>query len=184
MAKLKDDIKRMLSALAYQDADEYLSSYDKMKVLGYGDETNTGPALPDRKQERRASSPRIALSIDSQGSAAALTYTIDACQRQSAKLDLLLHGAIDTKIIELIEQKIANAGLLYNRIQLSVNAVDDMIDYIFSQSTLIYLVSMSDDTVVRELIEEVLPKRAQTLPVPLVFMNSDKPASRKKRSAA
>lgn len=184
MAKLKDDIKRMLSALAYQDADEYLSSYDKMKVLGYGTEMNTRVTAPGRKNESRPLSPHIALIVDGQGSAAALTYSIEACQRQKAQIDLLLHGAIDTKIIELIEQKIAIAGVACQRIQLSVNAVTDLIDYIFSQSTLIYLVSMSDDAVVRELIEEVLPKRGQTLPVPLVFMNGEKPARRKKRSAA
>jgi len=184
MAKLREDIKRMLSALAYQDADEYLSSYDKMKIIGYGPETTTKQSLPDRKIAKRTVSPRIALIIDGQDTGASLTYTIDACQRQDAQVDLLLHGAIDTKSIEVIENRIIEAGTDYQRIQVGVNAVADIIEYIYSQSTLIYMVAMSDDVVVRELIEEVLPKRGLRIPVPLVLMNGDNSSGTKKQSAA
>ncbi|GMR06546.1 MAG: hypothetical protein BMS9Abin25_1146 [Gammaproteobacteria bacterium] len=184
MAKLREDIKRMLSALAYQDADEYLSSHEKMKILGYGPEVNTEQSLPARKIAKRTVSPRIALIIDGQGPCAPLTYTIDACQRQDAQVDLLLHGAIDTKSIEMIENKIIEAGIDYQRIKVGMNAVDDITEYIFSQSTLIYIVALSDDVVVRELIEEALPKRGLRIPVPLVLMNGDKSSSTKKQSAA
>ena len=40
MKNLSKDLKRMLSALAYQDADDYLSMHEKMAVLAY--ETNAG----------------------------------------------------------------------------------------------------------------------------------------------
>jgi len=184
MAKLREDIKRMLSALAYQDADEYLSSHEKMKILGYGPEVNTEQSLPARKIAKRTVSPRIALIIDGQGPGAPLAYTIDACQRQDAQVDLLLHGAIDTKSIIKIENRILQAGLDYQCIQVGMKAIDDIIEYIFSESTLIYLVATSDDVVVRELIEEVLPKRGLRIPVPLVLINGDKSSNTKKRSAA
>ena len=41
--KLSKDLKRMLSALAYQDAGDYLSMHDKMQVLGY--ETGAGQEI-------------------------------------------------------------------------------------------------------------------------------------------
>lgn len=184
MAKLKDDIKRMLAALAYQDADENLSSYDKMKVLGYGTEGNARRGAEKRKNEISMARPRIALVIDRQGSSSAVNYAIGACQRQSAQIDLLLHGAIDSKVIELIERKITDSNISFKRIQLGARAVDDLLEYTFIQSTLIYLVSMSDDAVVRELLEEVLPSRSQSLSVPVVFMSPETPANRKKRTAA
>ncbi len=184
MTKLREDIKRMLSALAYQDADEYLSSLEKMKILDDGQVIDTRRSSPARKIAKMTIRPRIALIIDGQDSGVPLAYTIDACQRQDAQVDLLLHGAIDTKSITKIENRIVQAGLDYQCIQVGVKAIDDIIDYIFSESTLIYLVATSDDVVVRELIEEVLPKRGLRIPVPLVLMNGDKSSNTKKRSAA
>ena len=67
---------------------------------------------------------RIALISDGRGVGAPLDYAIDACSRQGAKIDLLLHGAIDAAKISSLENQIRAAGLDYHRIQLGMTPVD------------------------------------------------------------
>ncbi len=174
MAKLKEDIKRMLAALAYQDAGEYLSSLDKMKMIGYRDEGNPEQANTSRKMDKKLPASRIALIVDNSTSEASLNYIIDACQRQHAQVDLIIPGTGNTRKVKNIESRIAAAGIDYKTINTRANPVDGVIQYIFNQPGLIYLVAMSDDEFVQTLIENVLPERELRIPVPLVLINDDK----------
>ncbi|MGB5766670.1 MAG: hypothetical protein WBM38_08050 [Arenicellales bacterium] len=170
MKNLSKDLKRMLSALAYQDADDYLSMHEKMAVLGY--ETNAGgKSLKQHlKVIKRPKAKRIALISDGRGFGAPLDYAIDACLRQDAHIDLLFHGAIDTNSIAELEKRVKQAGIDYQRVQLGVNVIDEIIDYIQHQRSLIFVVAMPDDAVAKTLIEEVIPKSGGRIPVPLVLI--------------
>lgn len=183
MKKLSNDLKKILTGLAYQDAGEFLSMHEKMKVLGYGPETRKEPLAAPRKVVRPATK-RIALISDGRGLGAPLDYAIDACLRQDARIDLLVHGAMDTEGISALEKQVQKAGLDCQRIKLGVNAVEDIVDYICNHPSLIFLVAMPDDAAARVLIEEVIPQRGGRIPVPLVLIEKHTSVGVHKQSAA
>ena len=184
MKGLSDALKKMLTGLAHQDAGEFLSAHEKMEILGYGPETGKELSKAPEKTVKRPVSKRIAVISDGRGFGAPLAYAIDACLRQDARIDLLFHGAIDTKSISLLEQQIQQAGLECQRIRLGVNVVDDIVDYIHSQPTLIFLVAMPDDTAARVLIEEVIPRHGGRVPVPLVLIEEKSASPSVQKTAA
>lgn len=184
MKILSDTLKKMLAGLAHQDAGEFLSAHEKMEILGYGPETGKRPSEVSRKTVKRPVTKRIALITDGRGLGAPLDYAIDACLRQDARIDLLLHGAIDTKNISLLEQQIQQADVDCQHIRLGVNEVDNIIEYIYSQPSLIFVVAMPDDAAARVLIEEVIPRHGGRVPVPLVLIEEKPVALSTRRSAA
>lgn len=183
MKSLSDALKKMLASQAHQDAGEFLSAHEKMEILGYGPETREKPSAVSRKTLKRPVTKRIALISDGRRLGAPLDYAIDACLRQDARIDLLVHGAVDTKSISLLEKQIQQAGLDCQNIRLGVNIVDDIVEYIYSQPSLIFLVAMPDDTAARILIEEVIPRHGGRIPVPLVLIE-EKPAAPSIRQSA
>lgn len=174
----------MLAGLAHQDAGEFLSAHEKMEILGYATETSKSPSEVPRKALERPVRKRIALISDGRGFGAPLDYAIDACLRQHAQIDLLLHGAIDTKSISLLEQQIQQAGLDSQHMRLGANVVEDIVDYIHSQTSLIFLVAIPDDKAARVLIEEVIPRHGGRIPVPLVLIQEKPVTPTMQQSAA
>ena len=70
----------------------------------------------------------------------------------------------------MLEKQIQLAGIDYQCIQLGINTVDELFDYIRNHSSLIFLVAMPDDAAVKVLIEETIPRRGARIPVPLVLI--------------
>ena len=184
MAKLSEDLKRMLTGLAYQDAGDFLSRSEKMKVLGSGSETQVKPMTTPRNFETRPVTKRIAFISDGRGLDAPLDYAIDACLRQNAQIDLLIHGPVDMDNTSALEKKIKNSGVSYQRIQLEVTAVSSITDYIAKHPSLIYLIAMPDDDVARVLIEKVLPSRRRRIQIPVVLIEDQTVSRLPKQSAA
>jgi hypothetical protein len=184
MKILSNELKRILTGLAYQDAGEFLSMGDKMKVLGYGPKIREKPLAASRKVVTRPATKAIALISDGRGLGAPLDYAIDACLRQDARIDLLVHGVIDMESISVLEKRIQEAGLDCHRIQLGARVVDGIVEYICNHPSLIFLVAMPDDAAARVLIEEVIPKRGGRIPVPLVLIEDQLAAKKYKQSAA
>jgi hypothetical protein len=98
-------------------------------------------------------------------------------------MDLLIHGLADTADVTLLEGQIRNAGIDYRRIPLPPQAVDGVIEYMRNQPSLIFLVAMPDDAIAKILVQEVMPRRAGRVPVPLVLIGN-KPVSRKRNQSA
>ncbi|MBW9261492.1 MAG: hypothetical protein K1566_03565 [Candidatus Thiodiazotropha sp. (ex. Lucinisca nassula)] len=184
MKKLSDDLKRMLNGLAHQDAGEFLSMRDKLNVLGMGSETRAKSSPPPHKMAKKPTTQRIAFISDGRGLGTPLSYAIDACSRQGANIDLLIHGTTDTANISALENRIRAVGLDHHRIQLGMKPVDDVINYICNHPSLIFLVAMPDDETAKVLIEEVIPKRGGRIPVPLVLIEDRSSTSQTKQSAA
>ncbi len=175
MTKLSDSLKKMLTGLAHQDAGEFMTMHDKMRVLGQGSETRNKPSTPLSSVSNMLATQRIALISDARGLDAPLSYAIDACQRQEATIDLLIHGTTDVENLSNIEKRIKEAGIICHRIQLGTRPVDGVIEYISNHPGLIFMVSMPDDGVAKLLMEEVIPKQGAGINVPLVLI--DDPAS-------
>jgi hypothetical protein len=189
MAKLSEDLKRMLTGLAYQDAGDFLSRNEKMKVLGNGAEDQGKPNTPARMletrfTETRVATKRIAFISNGRGLGAPLDYAIDACLRQNAQIDLLIQGAAGSENISALENKIKNSGVSYQRIPLQVTAINSIVDYIVKHPSLLYLIAMPDDDVTRVLIEEVLPGRRRRIQIPVVLIEDQMTARLAKQSAA
>ena len=166
MKKLTNELKRMLTGLAYQDAAEYLPMDNKMQALGYGAQ----PARQPSPAPLKPATKRIALISDGRGLGAPLDYVIDACLRQHARIDLLVHGPVCTETLTALERQIERAGIAYVRMQLGGNPVEGILEYICNHPSLIFLVAMPDDNAAKVLIEEVIPQRGGRMPVPLVLI--------------
>ncbi|PLY13411.1 MAG: hypothetical protein C0631_14065 [Sedimenticola sp.] len=183
MKKLSNSLKKMLSGLAYQDAGEYLSINEKMRVLGYGSQnvkkTSNAPRHPGNPISKR-----IALISDGRGLGAPLSYAIEAAQRQNACIDLLIHGISDAAKITPLEIRIQQAGLQCLRIQLGDSAAEAITDYICNHPSLMFLVAMPDDTAAKVLIEDIIPTRGSRIPVPLVLIEDQPEIRTAKKSAA
>lgn len=177
MAIFGIDLKTVLSGLAHQDAGDYLPLSDKMKALGSAPGVGDKPATSPRHTAKKAATHRIALINDGRRASAPLNYVIEACERQGAVIDLLVHGEADPERTSGLESSIRTAGIDCHRIQLGPEPVDDIVTYIRNHSALIFLVAMPDDPVAKVLIEEVIPKRGGRLPVPLVLIE-DLPSGR------
>ncbi|MCB1851273.1 MAG: hypothetical protein KDI83_10940 [Gammaproteobacteria bacterium] len=139
---------------------------------------DSGPSVA-----RTTSSRRIAFISDGRGAGVPLGYAIDACSRQQAKIDLMIHGTTDRADIAALENQIRMAGLDHYYFQLGTKPVDDIIHYIRNQPALILLVAIPDDTAAKALIEEAIPKRAGLMPVPLVLVGDRPPACRTEKTA-
>ena len=189
MAKLSDDLKRMLTGLAYQDAGDFLSIREKMKALGHASENPGKPDTPSHMLETRTAgtrvaTKRIAFISNGRGLGAPLNYAIDACLRQNAQIDLLIYGSADSKYISALKNKIKNSGVNYQRIQLEVTALNSIIDYITKHPSLLYLIAMPDDDVARVLVEEVLPRRRRRIQIPVVLIEDQTVSRLPEQSAA
>jgi hypothetical protein len=177
MKKLSKDLKRILAGLARQDAGESLSRRDTMAVPGAGVVKQSRPGSRTSDTGGRASARRIALISDGRGLGAPLDYVIDACTRQEAKIDVLVHGAVDPANIAALEGRIREAGLDCGKIQLGTQSLDKIVDYVYNHAALMFLVAMPDDRAVRALIDDLGSKRRARLPVPLVLVE-ERPVSR------
>ena len=189
MTKLSEDLKKMLTGLAYQDAGDFLSIREKMEVLGNASENPGKQNTPAHTIETliggtRAATKRIAFISNGSGLGAPLDYAIDACLRQNAQIDLLIHGPADSENNSALENKIKNSGVRYQRIQLQVTAVSSIIEYIVKHPSLLYLIATPDDDVAKTLIEEVLPIRRRRIQVPVVLIEDQITSILPKQSAA
>ena len=189
MTKLSEDLKRMLTGLAYQDAGDFLSIREKMKVLGSGSENRGKLTIPPRILETQiartgAALRRIAFISNGRGIDAPLNYAIDACLRQKAQMDLLIYGSAASENTSALEKKIKNSGVIYQRIQLEVTVVNSIVNYIDKHPSLLYLIAMPDDDVARVLVEDILPLRRRRIQIPVVLIEDQAVSRLAKQSAA
>jgi len=184
MKKLSSDLKRALAALAHQDACDYLSMHDKMKVIGYGSEAEKQSFDSLHLVSNSFAKKRIAMISDGRGMGSPLDYAIDASKRQNADIDLLLHDEFDKSEISIIESHIREAGLQCQRIQLAENSIDKIIEYISRHPSLIFVVGMPDDSIARTLMEEIIPSPDHHIAIPLVLIDGMKSDKQGKQTAA
>ncbi len=186
MKNLSDDIKRALNALAFQDAADFLSTRDKMEVMGYGNKKTKHPVIPRQKTQKIELPKRIALMAGERSIDAPLDYAIDACKRQgkNTHIDILLHHSVNAETTLSLEKRIKQAGLEYQLIQLGESSVEGLISYLRNHPSLIFLISLPDDEVVRVLIEEIMPKSGERIQVPVVLIEGRPPVSFRTQSAA
>ncbi len=195
MAKLSEDLKRILTGLAYQDAGDFLSTSEKIKFLGKDSGNSAKVASTAAKTESKitethkieaaTTTKHIAFISNGSGLDAPLDYAIDTCLRQNAHIDLLIHGDTALKNITALENKIKQAGLACRKMRFKNSTIDNIVEYISQHPSLIFMISMPDDAVTRVLIEEILPQQKSGIQIPLVLIDDPLSATRnQQRSAA
>ena len=184
MKTLSDALKKMLTGLAHQDAAEFLTTQEKMKILGCELEPRKNSSALPPKTAAKPITKRIAFISDGRGVGAPLDYAIEACKRLGAQIDLLVHGTVNTESIYLLKKQILQAGLECRQVRLGVNVPDEIVDYIDGQRSLIFLVAIPDDTAVRVLIEEVIPGQMGQINVPIVLIEQKLTTQPMQKSAA
>ncbi len=95
MKKLTQDIKRMLSAFAYQDAGEFMSRSDKLKFLGVSKQSprKHHPRAVKKTAMSQAFTPRVVILFDGQVSEGILDYVLKASSHmKTAEFDILAYG--------------------------------------------------------------------------------------------
>lgn len=185
ITKLKNALNQMQEGLAHQNTTDFVPMSKKMSILGYGNEGEL--SLPSESPARKSGEmkyQRIALVENGSGTDSALHYTIEACQRQNAEIDLLVHHDSSAESIERMETKISQSGISYRLKQLGTEGAKDISDYINKQKALVFMVAAPDDSIVRTLIEETMPRRKRQLPVPLVLIENPQEQKKHKESQA
>jgi hypothetical protein len=184
MFKLCDDLKKILSSLAYQDAGEYLATRDKMKILGIKPQENDAVSPPPLKMTKKTITHRIALISDGRGQGAPLDYAIETCTRLEAKIDLLIHASAETADIAVLKDRIKSADLYCQTIQLGTEPMEDIINYLHNQPRIASIIAMPHDEIAKLIMDEIISGRGGTMPVPLVLIEDNTSIRSTKQSAA
>lgn len=171
MKRLSEDLKRMLNALALQDAAEFLPMQDKLTSVG----TQAGGRV-DGAAQKQLSPRRVAVLSDGGNSSEVLEYALNACQRQQASLDLVLYGE-GRKQAEEIRNQLRRRGIAHEIILLGKQSLEALADYLTARRKLAYLVAPADDELARQLTEETSPLPSGRLNLPMVLVDRN-PLSR------
>jgi len=172
MKKLTADLKRMLDGLARQDAAEFLPLNEKMQFIGRDAAPRVAAPEPhvNGMQPTAVTVRKIAVVINKGSTDSAFDHAMQACQRLGARLDLLLSGPVSRERMARMEASLQRAGVSFQAVYLSGPVARAIADYAERLLSLIYLVAAEDDPDINELVEQDMPARRRTLPVPLVLI--------------
>lgn len=170
--KLKQDIKRMLGALASQHEAEFLPYHAKLRSLGLTRGTRDSADMLPLAATRSVG--RVAWITD--GSDQSLDYALEVCSRQKAELDLVLHGRAltDASGIHALQSSVSGAGIAHQAIELRGSSLKELTDYIGSQANLIYLVASIGNPLAHALSEN-MSAASKRMNIPLVLCGERKP---------
>lgn len=168
MKRLSENLKRILNALALQDAGEFLSTNSKLDMLGVG----TGNPDATTAESRRAAPPRrrVALLSDGENIEGILQYALEACQRQKATLDLVLHG-IGKQMSEKLRDQIMAHDVVHEMILLGEESVSALVEYLNLRRSLFYVIAPADDRLALELTQRVAPAPGGLMYLPIVLVD-------------
>jgi len=167
MGKLTEGLKLILEGLAYQDAADYLSTEQKLEVLGI--ESPYEPAT-SRRPSPGWSGRRIALISDSGAESPALDFALSACQRYAAELDLVSLGATsgDEGRLRKLSHEARLTGTQVCQVHLPPGRAEALRDYVRSHPSLIYLVASVADDLACGLAQRILRTAGTHVPLVLV----------------
>ena len=170
MKKLTEDLKRMLTGLAYQDAGEMLPMHDKLKAFGVELEPKHPVSNTERVLRSLPTRKRIAIISDGYGVESLIDFALHTFSWFGVQFDLLFHGPANTKWADDVVRQLRREGVAYHRVNLSDNTVKDIAAYIQNQHLLLYILAQPNDLVVNELMKEVALKKGMQPAIPMVLI--------------
>lgn len=171
MKKLTDDLKRMLTGLAHQNAGEMLPIHEKLKAVGVDLEPKQIPSTTEQTLKPIPNRKRIAIISDGTGVELLIDYALHTFSWFGAQFDLLFHGADDNKWEENAVKQLRREGVVFHRVELSDNTVQDIADYIQNEHLLTYILAQPNDLVVNKLMEEEALKKGMKQAIPMILID-------------
>jgi len=187
MKKLTQDIKRMLSAFAYQDAGEFMSRSDKLKMLGVSKQT---PKRHQKSVEKNSlitppSSPRVVILFDGQMSEVILDYILnESSHMKNAEFDILAYGEADnlSSQADILRNRLQTAGRKVS-VSLMMGETTELFYKFTSQKPdLRYIVATEHDSFAKKIIAN-LDLHHITRQLPLILIQDSTHKKQPKISA-
>lgn len=182
MKKLSADLKRMLSALAFADAGELLSTQAKRDILQPTsvNTTHTPVYTVLKAQQNTKPKAQVAILFDGHASEAVLDYLQSLPYIFNAETNILAHGK-DTDLAiktEQLSQRLLKAGRKNTISYLNNEASDVFRDYCNRNPELRYMIAPKDDRLAREIIDNPeFHRHSQSVPLILIQDNNRTSAS-------
>lgn len=171
MKKLTEDLKRMLTGLAHQNAGEMLPMHEKMKAVGVDLEPNQATPNTERVLSSIPNRKHIAIISDGTGVELLIDYALHTFSWFGAQFDLFFHGSDDNKWQENAVRQLRREGVAYHRVELSENTAQDIADYIQNEHLLTYILAQPNDIVVNKLMKEAALKKGIKPAIPMVLID-------------
>ncbi|MFK5949979.1 MAG: hypothetical protein QM500_14545 [Methylococcales bacterium] len=152
MHGLTQDIKRMLSALAYQDASEFLSSTEKLKILNA--DVKVLKKCTGKLIKPTVEIPIVTIIFDGNISETLVNYVLNnSTYLENTKFDILAYGDAEnlSKQTDILHQRLINAGKSVSVTTLMGDAFALFKKYIKLNHFLRCVIATEQDLLVRQL---------------------------------
>lgn len=157
MKKLSSDIKRMLSALAHENAGEFLSRKSKLDILQSTRVNSTHKPVYSVVKARQEQQPKIQIAIlfDGHFSEAVLDYLLNRPYMFGGDINIMAHGQDPELAIksEKVSQKLHESGRKNTITYLNNEASDVFQEYCNNNPELRYIIAPKDDQLARQVID-------------------------------
>ncbi len=171
LKKLTEDLKRMLTGLAHQNAGEMLPMHEKLEAVGVELEPKQAASNASRVLRPMPTRKRIAIISDGTGVEMLMDYALHTFSWFGAQFDLLFHGATDDRWADNVVKQLRREGVAYHRVELSDDTVQDVAAYIQNQHLLTYILAQPNDLIVNKLMEEEVLKKGMKPAIPMVLID-------------
>ena len=177
MKKLSSDLKRMLSALAFADAGELLSTQAKLEILQPNSVNTTHKPVYTVLKAQQNSKPKaqVAILFDGHVSEAVLDYVKNMSYTSSAETNILAHGKDSNLAMktEQLSQRLLKTGRKNTITYLNHEASDVFQDYCNRNPELRFMIAPKDDLLAHEIIDNPeFHSHSQSIPLILIQDNN------------
>lgn len=177
MSKLTDNIKRMLSALAFADAGEYLTLPQKDRLLKQGTNVEITPATPAERSQPARARQQVALYMGSELPADIMQYVVQTCARLKHGLTVLTFQPDSTAhaLLDPYADTLKSEGIAMQVIPLSGEPVSGLARYLRRHPEVAFLACNETGYLGRSFLNG--SQRQDALPVPVVLVAAHEDAA-------
>lgn len=172
---MKASLKKVMNGLSAQYSGEYLSLANKINVLNDGTVVSRVNSKSDKfsvskLSESNSRGARIAMLCNDATNQHVLDYILD--NSNDCKVDILYHGTPNAKESESFYKQ-AKSSFVENNIDIRfVKLISDSIteikDYLIHQKSLQYLVTDSQDSLIKDFLSNKIFKGQVNVPIVLI----------------
>ncbi len=166
MARITDELRRALQALAFAESGEMLSTREKsLHLSGERERPPVGQRISPNRRE-------IVLSLGACLPEGVMRYVIGTCSRMEAELAVLSRGARAgvNALLQPYRGALREAGIPWRVVALAGGGRGAWDGYLRANPQVLFMVSAGEDDPLRTLVGGSGRARRTVLPVPLVMI--------------
>lgn len=172
--KFADHMRDVLNAFSHTHFPDYLSRRAKHHTLQRANQRLTIHSAPPPRTPKVVTTPkRIALLVASPISSMLAEYAITTCERRNAELDIL---ALQCTISDTDLEPFHNSRITVSIINLDEPLQQSVHNYIRHELALLSLIASAEDTLTRDLIENMTTSNAR-IHTPVILIHQQTPIS-------